>query len=108
MKCTKCMGEIPDQAKFCPVCGKKVVVPKPKKTVQLNDKLSFSVAEAAAAVGVSNWFMYEEIKRGAIGYAKLHGRKVIPRWDLEGYLKKNEVPARNDEATGNDCKGVLL
>ncbi len=107
MYCTKCMGNIPEGAKFCPVCGKKALVPKPKKVIDIESKLGFSVAEAAAAVGVSSWFIYEEIKRGCIGYAKLHGRKVIPRWDLEKYLRQNEVLPREDSPDEPD-KGVRV
>ena len=29
--CAKCGGEIPEESKFCPSCGAKVVVPKPPK-----------------------------------------------------------------------------
>jgi len=29
--CIKCGGEIPEESKFCPDCGAKVVVPKPPK-----------------------------------------------------------------------------
>jgi predicted amidophosphoribosyltransferase len=95
MECKKCHTVLTAGTSFCPKCGKKVPPPpKEKKPVDLNAKLGFSAAEAAAAVGVSVWFMYEEIKQGSISYCQLHGRKVISRWALEDYLRKNEVPAK--------------
>ena len=95
MNCKKCNAALPEGAVFCTRCGKKAPPPlKEKKVIDLNSKLGFSAAEAAAAVGVSEWLIYEEIKIGNIGYTQLRGRKVIPRWSLEEYLKRHEKPAR--------------
>lgn len=95
MNCKKCQAPLQEGAIFCGKCGKKAPPPpKEKKILNLNAKLGFSAAEAADAVGVSEWLIYEEIKVGNIGYTQLRGRKVIPRWSLEAYLKKNEIPAR--------------
>ncbi|HWR41397.1 MAG TPA: hypothetical protein VN611_18035 [Patescibacteria group bacterium] len=94
MKCTKCGGALAPEMKFCQSCGKKVPQQKPKKVIDLSGRLGFSVAEAALAVGVSSWLLYEEMKQGNITYSQLHGRKVIPKWALEEYIKRHEVPAR--------------
>lgn len=95
MECKKCSSPLAEGASFCAKCGKKAPPPpKVKKIIDLNSKLGFSVAETAVAIGVSAWFIYEEIKQRNIGYTQLHGRKIIPRWALEEYLKKHEVPAR--------------
>jgi excisionase family DNA binding protein len=95
MLCKKCQAPLQLGAAFCGICGKKAPPPpKEKKVIDLSSKLGFSVAEAAAAVGVSTWFIYEEIKTEAIGHCKLHGRKVIPRWALDEYLRRHEIPAK--------------
>lgn len=95
MNCKKCGQALATGIKFCPACGKKAPAPpKPKKVIDLNSKIGFSVSEAAAAVGVSAWLLYEEIKQQNIGCTMIRGRKVISRWALDEYLKRNEVPAR--------------
>lgn len=98
MQCKKCETILGQDAKFCLACGKKVVKPREKKGIDFNSKLGFSAAEAAAAIGVSTWFIYEEIKRGLLGCSILHGRKIIPRWTLEEYLRSHETPVRVEAA----------
>jgi len=98
MQCKKCETSLADNAKFRLACGKKVTKPREKKVIDLNSRLGFSAAEAAAAIGVSTWFIYEEIKQGLLGCSILHGRKIIPRWTLEEYLRRHETPARVEVA----------
>ncbi len=52
-------------------------------------KLAYSVKEAAAAIGVSEWYIREEIKLGKLGFCGTRGRIIIPVWELIRYLGEN-------------------
>ena len=98
MRCLACKSALPEGAQFCPVCGRRAPKPEPKVLPEKKPeggKLCYTVKEAARAIGVSAWLIYEEIKCGRLACVQLHGRKVVSRWALEGYVKAREVPARN-------------
>jgi hypothetical protein len=48
--CIKCGGEIPEESKFCPDCGAKVVVPKPPKVREA------PIGIGEGAFGTPDWF----------------------------------------------------
>ena len=52
----------------------------------MNDKLGFTVREAADSLGISVWKLKEEMYQGRIRYIKIGTRVVIPRWALEERL----------------------
>jgi excisionase family DNA binding protein len=51
------------------------------------DRLAYSVAEAASALGISRSYCYELVQQGVLPYLQLGCRKVIPRRSLEEYIK---------------------
>ena len=51
------------------------------------DKLAYSVKEAAEAIGVSAWYIRDEMAQGKIAYSCPRGRQMIPRWELVRYLE---------------------
>ena len=53
----------------------------------MNDKLGFTVREAADSLGISVWKIKEEMYQGRIRYIKIGTRVVIPRWALEERLR---------------------
>ena len=73
--------------------------PPRKKTAAPGSKLAYSVSEAAAALGVSEWYIRDEIGREQIAVSRARGRVIIPRWELIRYLKENMQggPARTAE-----------
>jgi len=79
---------------------------RPIDGVSSSNKLAYSVSEAAAALGVSEWYIRDEISHKMIAVSKARGRLIIPRWELVRYLKENmqgcSVPKEND-ATMKDA-----
>lgn len=53
------------------------------------DKLAYSVREAAKALGVSEWYIRDEIDRNMLAVSKARGRILIPRWELDRYIVDN-------------------
>ena len=51
------------------------------------DKLAYSVKEAAEALGVSNWYIRDEMAQGKLAFSSPRGRQMIPRWELIRYLE---------------------
>ena len=51
--CIKCGGEIPEESKFCPDCGAKVVVPKPPKVREFSEigERVFGAPDLLALIG---------------------------------------------------------
>jgi excisionase family DNA binding protein len=58
------------------------LVPK----VALDQRVCFSVGEAAAIAGLSASFVYVLMRRGTLHSVKVGGRRLIPRKALEGLL----------------------
>ena len=57
------------------------------------DKLAYSVKEAADALGVSAWYIRDEMNQGHLAYSCPRGRQLIPRWELVRYLESTMRPA---------------
>lgn len=60
----------------------------------MTEKMGYSVAEAAKAIGISETKMRELCLRGVVKSIKLEGRRIVPRWALEELL---ETPAPQPE-----------
>lgn len=58
-----------------------------------SDKLAYSVKEAAEALGVSPWYIRDEMALGHLAYSCPRGRQMIPRWELVRYLESDMHPA---------------
>ena len=52
----------------------------------MNDKLGYSIKEAAESLSISVWKFKDEMYKGRIKYIKIGTRVVIPRWALEERL----------------------
>ncbi len=52
----------------------------------MTERLAYTVKEAAAALGVSEWMVREEINQKRIFSVKMGSRLLIPRWALEERL----------------------
>lgn len=51
-----------------------------------DDRLVYTVVEAAALLGISKWTAYELARKGVIPSVKLGTRVVVPRDALHGLL----------------------
>ena len=65
------------------------------------DKLAYSVKEAAEAIGVSAWYIRDEMAQGKIAYSCPRGRQMIPRWELVRYLESAMSQAAQPEDESN-------
>ena len=54
------------------------------------EKLAYSIAEAAKALSISERLVYKEISRGGIRVVRFGGRVVIPRKVLDELLEGPE------------------
>ena len=75
------------------------------------DKLAYSVKEAAEAIGVSAWYIRDEMAQGKLGYSCPRGRQMIPRWELVRYLESamsSEAPAEEQPAAVAQAPALLL
>jgi len=52
-------------------------------------RLTYSIPEAAAALGISRSFCYELVEQGRLPFVRLGRRKLIPRAALEAYLRQH-------------------
>jgi excisionase family DNA binding protein len=50
------------------------------------DRLTYTVTEAARALGISRSYCYELVQQGALPFLPLGRRRVIPRSALEDYV----------------------
>jgi len=53
------------------------------------ERLTLSVTEAAEILGVSRSFMYQLVKENKIPSLKLGNRRLIPKGNLEEWIRKN-------------------
>ncbi len=67
--------------------------------METTERIAYTVKETAAALGVSEWMIREEIRTGKIESIRMGSRILIPRVVLE---KLVSVPASNDSANEND------
>ena len=75
------------------------------------DKLAYSVKEAAEAIGVSVWYIRDEMTQGHLAYSCPRGRQMIPRWELVRYLESamsSEAPAEEQPAAAAKAPALLL
>lgn len=71
----------------------------------MTERLTYSVKEAADALGVSEWTVREEIRTGRIESVRLGSRILIPRFALERLVNMPER-ATNDAANMNDIEAT--
>lgn len=98
MTCNKCKIDVPEGAKFCPNCGKKVYRPKPKSDVPiLPDEVNkvviqfppvINVKECAQLLRVSNSLVYELVYQNKIPHFRLQtkGKQKPIRFDTKEVL----------------------
>lgn len=53
----------------------------------MGEPLIYTVAEAAALLGISEWSYYEAIKRGDLPGRRIGRRIVVPKVQLERWLE---------------------
>jgi excisionase family DNA binding protein len=51
-----------------------------------NERLAYSVDEAAAITGLSRDLLYDQMRTGKLAYLKVGRRRVITRHHLEAFL----------------------
>ena len=51
-----------------------------------NERLAYSVDEAAAITGLSRDLLYEQMRAGKLAYLKVGRRRIITRQHLEAFL----------------------
>lgn len=61
-------------------------VPSPSSRLP-SDRGAFTIKEVAAYLGIGRATLYREIDRGRLRTAKVGGRRLIFRHQLDGYLK---------------------
>lgn len=66
-----------------------------KRQTPLNElnKLAYQMKEAASASGICKAKLYQEIKAGRLKSAKVCGRRLILRDDLEAFLRAPQSQA---------------
>jgi excisionase family DNA binding protein len=57
------------------------------------ERLAYSVSEAARLTGLSRGLLYDEMRRGNLGYIKVGRRRLITRQHLEQFLDIAPGPA---------------
>lgn len=53
------------------------------------EKLTYSVSQAAEVMGISKSYAYELVKRKILPVLEIGNRKVIPKNELEAWIKAN-------------------
>jgi excisionase family DNA binding protein len=51
-----------------------------------NERLAYSVDEAAAITGLSRDLLYDQMRTGKLAYLKIGRRRIITRQHLEAFL----------------------
>jgi excisionase family DNA binding protein len=70
--------------------GDRIMRKKPMTTVSaaelLEQRIAFSVDEAAAVTGLSRDLLYDQMRTGKLGYLKVGRRRIITREHLAAFL----------------------
>lgn len=87
MNC-KCGFELPDDANFCPSCGKRMPRPKPPLP-EIAGTLSIrqvepilTAKEAASLLRISEWMVYELVRQKKIPHFQVGNRKRFRAQEL--------------------------
>ena len=67
--------------------------------IHMTERIAYTVKEAAAALGVSEWMVREELSRKTLFSVKMGARLLIPRWALEERLG---IPSFQGEPSHTD------
>jgi excisionase family DNA binding protein len=59
---------------------------EPVSSANLNERLAYSVDEAAAITGLSRDLLYDQMRAGKLAYLKVGRRRIITRQHLETFL----------------------
>ncbi len=59
---------------------------EPVNSTDLNERLAYSVDEAAAITDLSRDLMYDQMRAGKLAYLKVGWRRIITRLHLEAFL----------------------
>jgi excisionase family DNA binding protein len=62
--------------------------------VSMPERLTFTVEEAAAALGISRAFAYEAVSRGDIPSIRIGRRVLVPRTALQRMLESTDPPSK--------------
>ena len=61
---------------------------EPGTSTDLNERLAYSVDEAAAITGLSRDLLYDQMRAGKLAYLKVGRRRIITRQHLEAFLAR--------------------
>jgi len=61
---------------------------EPVSSTELNERLAYSVDEAAAITGLSRDLLYDQMRAGKLAYLKVGRRRIISRQHLEAFLTR--------------------
>ena len=59
---------------------------EPVNSTDSNERLAYSVDEAAAITGLSRDLLYDQMRTGKLAYLKVGRRRIITRQHLEAFL----------------------
>ena len=66
-------------------------------------RYALSVSEAAQALGVSEWLVREECRKGNLCHIRIGGRIGIPVWALEAYIEMPLSMRTLSQDSSSDC-----
>jgi excisionase family DNA binding protein len=61
---------------------------EPVTGTDTNERLAYSVDEAAAITGLSRELLYNQMRTGKLAYLKVGRRRIITRQHLEAFLTR--------------------
>ena len=61
---------------------------EPVTSTEPNERLAYSVDEAAAITGLSRDLLYDQMRVGKLAYLKVGRRRIITRQHLETFLTR--------------------
>ena len=61
---------------------------EPVTGTELNERLAYSLDEAAAMTGLSRELLYDQMRAGKLAYLKVGRRRIITRQHLNAFLTR--------------------